>query len=501
MKRIGIGKVSHETHGFAPSRTRLEDFVRYKGNEIVEAMSGSDTCLGGCIEGAQKYGMQILPLYYAGAVPAGLVEANAFKNIVDELINSIKLSLPLDGIVMDLHGAMLAEGCDDCEGYLLKRIRELAGNIPIIATLDLHSNTSENMVRHADVLIPYRQNPHLDKKDRGLEAMSIMKSMTDGMKVYKYHIKLPLLLSPLTTWTEGYPLKSGCSVAETLRKNNSIVSIGITGGYCYADTDITGVSVMVYTNAALDDGTIAKTVAEEISVSIWEKRHAAKFCGFPLEDTVSKAVFTSRSPVVLADIGDNVGGGSPGDGTLVLESLIRNGAVNATVTIADPESVLTASKAGIGSTVELILGGKADGLHGKPLLLTCVVENVTDGTYTIEGNSHFGSHYGGKVNMGLSAVVNHKGIRILINEKKTGPGDLGQLRSQGIIPEEQHIIVAKSAVAFRGGYEKIASEIFEVNTGGLCTCDLKSLPLKKSADRLFPLNPQIEWNKNKARMH
>ncbi|HEY3342578.1 MAG TPA: MlrC C-terminal domain-containing protein, partial [Anaerolineae bacterium] len=186
-----------------------------------------------------------------------------------------------------------------------------------------------------------------------------------------------------------------------------------------------------------------------------------------------------RGPVLLADVGDNIGGGTPGDGTLLLQALLNAGAQDAVVIVTDSQAVAQAVQAGEGGQVELRVGGKTDHLHGDPVWVRGTVERLTDGHYTIEGKDHFAQLYGSEVKMGRCAVVNCSGVRLLLNERKTPPGDLAQLRSQGITPEAQRIIVAKSAVAFRGAYGPIAAEIYEVDTPGLCTANLQRFSYHK----------------------
>ena len=200
------------------------------------------------------------------------------------------------------------------------------------------------------------------------------------------------------------------------------------------------------------------------------------------------AVAAPRGPVVLADVGDNVGGGTPGDGTFLLQALLAAGARDCVITLADPEAVERAYQAGVGASVEMAVGGKSDNWHGDPVQVHVTVERLTDGHYTVGETDHFAQLYGRRVEMGRCAVVRCEGVRLLLTERKTPPGDLAQLRSQGIVPEEQKIIVVKAAVAFRGAYQPIAATILEVDTPGLCTPNLRRFPYQKLPRPLFPLD-------------
>ena len=494
VKKIGIISFSHETHGFWGVPTTYEHFHKHVGEEMIQVNKCTKTCIAGFIEGLKERGMESVPVISFQAQPAGRIPSDAYKKMKSEILEEVEKALPLDGLLINLHGAMQSENCQDCEGDILSELRTSVGNIPMVATLDLHANTSEKMISNADALVIYRDNPHVDKKDRGLEAAAILGRLSDGLKLNKAHIKLPLLLSPLATWTKGYPLKAGMDVAQQIRKLPSVINVGISGGYCYSDSDILGVSVVVYTDANIDIENKCKEYCRTISKSIWNKRYTACYSGFDVRQAIGKAVCMPKGPTLLADMGDNIGGGAPGDGTIILDELLQVNAENAVVVIADRESVDLAYRIGKGNKGEFQLGAKTDTYHGKTLKLDCEVIALTDGRYVIGENSHFASIFGREEQMGRCAVLKANGVTILVNEKKTPPGGPEQLRSQGIFPEKMNIIVAKSVIAFRGGYEEMAEEIIEVNTPGICTCDLSLLPIKEMKDLYYPLNKNIQWD-------
>jgi microcystin degradation protein MlrC len=492
-KRIGIISLSHETHGFWGVPTRYEDFSRQAGDEILTANSGTRTCLAGFMEGLDKRQADVVPILSFQAMPAGRVLQESYCRMKEEILASLRAALPLDGLLVNLHGAMLAEGYEDCEGDIISSLRVWVGKTPIVATLDLHSNTSSLMVDKADALVIYQENPHVDKKERGMEAADILFKILGGAHLHKTHCKLPLLLSPLTTWTKGFPLMAGIRLAQEIRLIPGIINVGISGGYCYNDSDILGVSVLVYADARSVSQQECENYGRDIAQAIWQKRHTAHYAGFDLKQAVAKAACMSEGPVLLADLGDNIGGGAPGDGTILLEGLLNANVENALVVIADPESVDLAYRLGPGSRGCFNIGGKTDAFHGKTLALSCEVKALTDGKYQVGERSHFSGTFGNEVRMGRCAVLQSGGVTILVNETKTPPGGPEQLISQGFDPEHVNIIGAKSVIAFRGGYEAIAREIIEVNTAGICTCDLFSLPIIKNRGRLFPLNAEVKW--------
>ena len=495
-KRIALGGIIHETNTFAPVRTPLDAFTVYAGRGLVPHIAGSPSALGGSLQTVQAAGDEVVPLIYAAAVPSGTMEQSAYTTLLEQFLDALNAALPVDGVLLALHGAMVAEGQDDCEGEILARVRQLVGpGCPIVSTLDMHGNLSQRMVDAADVLVAFNENPHLDTFERGVEAAHILQRMLAGESaVARALVKPPLLLSALTTWTAQLPLIAAHARAAELRQDARVANISILGGFAYADVADSGVSALVTTwGDDADASALAQGYAQALADLLWANRQAATNVGLDVSDAVARAVASEQWPVVLADVGDNIGGGSPGDGTILLEALMDAAAQDVVVVIADPAAVIEAIRAGVGSAFDGPVGGKCDDWHGRSVMVRGVVEALTDGHYVIEGADHFAQLYGREVNMGRCAIVHSHGIRILLTERKTPPGNLAQLRSQGLVPEQQKIIVAKSAVAFRGAYGPIAGAIFEVDTPGLCTANLRRFPHQKLRRPIYPLDANMTF--------
>jgi microcystin degradation protein MlrC len=490
MRRIAVGGVIHETHTFSATPTDLDAFRRQSfvaGDELVQRMAGTPTAMGGVLQGLREAGDRVMPLLYAAAMPSGVVTRQAYVSIRDRLLTALAGAMPVDGVVLTLHGAMVAEDEDDCDGDILTGVRHLVGpSCPVVSVLDMHGNVSPAMVAAADVLIGFDTNPHLDTVERGMEAAHILHRMLDaGVRPAAALAHPPLLLSALTTWTAQPPLRPVHQHAQLLRRDERVLNVSVMGGFAYADTPSTGMSIVVTT---VDDRDLAQRMADELAAIAWRHRAAATYRGRPIEEAVAAAIAAPRGPVVLADVGDNIGGGTPGDGTTLLQALLAMGARDCVVTLADAEAVGRAYQAGAGALLDLAVGGKSDPWHGNPVRVHGEVERLTDGRYTVSGSDHFAQLYGREVQMGRCAVLRCEGVRLLLTERKTPPGDLAQLRSQGIVPEEQKIIVVKAAVAFRGAYEPIAAAILEVDTPGLCAPDLRRFQYHKVPRPMYPVD-------------
>ncbi len=485
MRYIAIGGVVHETNTFAPMLTSLEAFSQEEGDAIPQRWRDTHSSMGGVLEGIENAGYEAVPLLYAAAMPSGLVTADTYHHLLDHLISLLRESAPVDGVLLVLHGAMVAEDQDDCEGEILEQVRAVVA-CPVVSVLDMHGSLTEKMVNAADALIAFNQNPHLDTFERGLEAADLLSRIIEKSVVPVRVLARPgILLNALATGTSRLPLRTLHERAAELKRNSCVLNISIMGGFAYSDIPDAGISILVTTD---NDAQLAEQMVQELADLAWEYREAARDSGLQVDEAVRRAVSAEKFPVILADIGDNIGGGSPGDGTILLRALIAADAQDAVVVLADPQAVAQAVTAGIGTEIDIIVGGKVDDWHGEPVRVQGIVENLTDGRFTTSGKDHFSNIYGQAVNMGRCARLRCGGITLLLTEKKTPPGDLEQLRSQGIIPDVQKIIVVKSTIAFRGAYEPIAAEIIEVDTPGLCAANLAGFPYRKLRRPLFPLD-------------
>ena len=496
-KRIAIGGISHETNGFVGGITTLgafKDNCYFSGSELLEEYQKGYSHLSGVVEGLTRADYIPVPLIFSTTVPSGIVTEEAAVTLVEELVAELKKITPVDGVILTLHGAMLAKNIDDCEGYLLKKVREVVGlNCPMIAVLDLHGNISHEMVSNTDLLIGFRENPHMDAYERGLEAVVQLTRIFNVEKIKKYFIKLPLILSPLTTWTEANPLKLAKKLAEEIEKNKEILNISIFGGFAYADTKHTSVSVLVQTDNNAD---LAKQSAINISQKIWENRQAALYNGIKIQEALAKAIFVDERPVLLADTGDNIGGGSPGDSTFILSEMVSGEYKNCLVTICDPETAKRAHEIGEGGVFKGFVGGKKNKFHGEPVYIEGIIEKLTSEKYRIGRDNHFSSTIGNDVDMGRCALIKSHDVFIYIIEKRTPPGDLEQLYHIGIDPTKFKIISVKAAVAFRSSYTKLSKEIYDVNTGGVCDCNLKKIQYKNIIRPIYPLDDEKDIKVN-----
>ena len=489
--RIAVAGFSHETNTFAPWRTDLEDFVAngYFRGEELNSLSGTNTVIGGAVDAiAADQTLTLLPIIATSAIPGGLVTARAAHMIESEIIQGLEKSNP-DAVVLDLHGAMVTEAVDDGEASILRKVRTVVGpNVPIIAVYDLHVNISHEMVELADVSIPYDTYPHVDCAERGAEAVRIAARAARGeIHPTSALTKIPMLPPGPKQFSGSEPTISIMNKAIEMERRPNVINVGVCFAFPYADCPFPGMGVVVTTDNVPD---LAKKLSEELADYIWDRREEFRPETSTVEEAIHRAMESEGSPFVLADLGDNPGGGTACDGTALLWGLIDLGAPDSAMGVmVDPSVVEAARQAGIGAKLSLNLGGRTDQLHGYPIPIVAIVESLSNGDFIYEGPMEAGRHD----SLGQTAVLECEGrydntVRVIVCERRVQALDAAVFRSQGIEPKECKIVAVKSAVHFRGSFTPIAHEIIEVDTPGLTSIDFTRFPYRRMPRPIWPLD-------------
>ena len=468
MRRVGIGRLWHETNTYSARPTRLDDFAALElldGEAIVDKHAGTGTVIGGMLS-AMRF--EPVPLVSAGAWPSGRVTTATLSDLLGRLEDALRGAGPLDGLLLDLHGTMVAETQDDVEGTVLSVSREVLGGVPVVAVFDLHGNPSERMAHECDAVVVYDTYPHVDMRERGEEAASIMSELLDHAAYQTLVRKVPLLISPLAQGTDDSPMRGLQARARQLESSEAIRRVALFPGFPYADVARAGFSVIL--TYPPDGEHRAAEAADEliaaVTASDWSVRRPGPTAA------VAEALRSPDRPVILADVADNVGGGGPGDGTALLAELLAHGARKTVVTIADAEAARAAARAGEGGVLEVDVGGKTDHLHGDPVAIRGTVLRITDGRYRSEGSWMTGQEF----STGTTAVVEVDGVTLVVTERAIPPFHREQLTSLGVDPASAAIIVAKGALAWRSAFGDFARRVIEVDTPGICPSDPSRLP-------------------------
>lgn len=466
--RVAIAGILHESNSFFRRPTRLADFDISRGGRIAEVHAGGANEIAGFLDGGRKFGFEIVPALVAWATPGGPVEAQAFEALTSELIGMLKAQPHLDGLLLALHGAMVSDEFPHADAEIARRVREaMDPGLPIVVTHDFHANAAPEMVRYTDVLLGYKTNPHIDQRECGAKAALILHQMLAGRaRPVQAIAKPPLLYNIRFQNTNLEPLRSIVDESRMLEKDPRILAVSVMGGYQYADTPAMGPSVVVVTD---DEPDLARTEAGRLGRMLLDTRDRLRLDLPDAAAAVRQACASSEFPVVLVDMGDNIGGGSAGDSTFVLAELLAQKAQGWVMVLADPGAVCEAIRAGVGNVFEGLAGGKTDGMHGESIAVRGRVKAIYDGKFIETEVRHGGARY---YDQGLSALIEVDGGTrdfpnlLLLTSNRQPPYSLRQLESCGIDPRRQKILVVKAAIAFRAAYEPVARRIIEVDTPG-----------------------------------
>jgi microcystin degradation protein MlrC len=489
--RVLFAGFAHETNTFSPWRTGLAEFEANgfsRGGEIRQ-LAGTNTGAGGVLEAAAGMDdIELTLVVETTAVPGGLVTDEVFELVVGEIERAIVREQP-DAIVLDLHGAMVTESEVDGDGAILRRVRAAAGpDVPVVAELDLHANVGPEMLEYPTALIPYDTYPHVDNAERGAEALRLAVAAARGeIRPVMRARKLPMFLAGPKQFSGVEPTRSIMERVREAEQRPGMLVASVCFAFPWADCPFAGMTV---TAVADGDPALAQRAADEIGDLIWERREEFRPDTVTVEQAVHAAMEAETGPVVLADLGDNPGGGSACDGTALLWGLLDLGATGAAVAvIADPDVVARAIAVGEGGNLETTLGAKADALHGHPIPVKATVQRLSDGAFVYDGPMLRGV----ESSLGRTAVLrcegrHGNGVEVIVCERRMQALDTAIFRSQGIEPREKKILALKSAVHFRGAFMPIASQILEVDTPGLTSIDFSRFPYERLPRPIWPLD-------------
>ena len=489
--RIAVGGILHESNTFCTRLTGLDAFngrATCRGDEIEAEFGDAAHEVGGFLAGAREHRLQLVPTLVAHATPSGTVAEDAFEALTGELIERVQGAGRIDGLLLALHGAMVTQSHPDADAEILRRLRhELGADLPIVVTHDAHANVAVEEVEHCSALVIYKEVPHVDQRERGRQSARIMgRIVRDGLRPAQAIEKPPMLYNILFHDTSKPPMLPLVSELKRLEREDSrILAASAAVGYQYADVPQMGPSIVVVTDG---DRGLARQEARRLADLMWDHRLQMAIELPEAAEAVQRAQRAERLPAVLVDLGDNIGGGSAGDGTVLLAELVKQGASAFAVAIYDPDAVDEAFRVGAGGSFDAEIGGKSDRLHGDPVRVQGRVKLLYDGQYTETAARHGGMRY---LDQGPTAVLRIGNSSepdasfVLLNSKRHPPFSLGQLTSAGIQPQQLRVIVVKAAVAFRAAYEPIAGTIIPVDTSGLTAVNPRRFTYTKARRELF----------------
>ena len=357
--KIAVAAMMQETNTFSHLRTAFEDFITAKGGDVYGVDRWKRHAISGILETLRAEGVEIVPTFFAVALPGALIEKAAFERIVAEIVGGIKAAMPLDGVCLALHGSMAAEEYDDPEGTLLTEIRDAIGwDVPITCALDMHTTATVTMATCANGYSAYRTAPHVDEHETGVRAARLLlTSLRSGRKLVTKLAKLPILIAGEQTETDKPPMRALLDRVPEFEQIPGVLDASYVLGYPWADSPYAGVAALVsgYAEDADRLAACADTMAQAFDAVKREFGFTTEACS--LEQAVRIALAETSHPVVISDSGDNPTAGAAQDLAIAAKALIDAGAKNAiVVAIADRAAYEACRLAGAGSVVALSLG-------------------------------------------------------------------------------------------------------------------------------------------------
>lgn len=479
--RVFSATLATETNTFAPMPTGLASFRDrgyYKAGTHPDNMTMFAGPLWAARQRGKALGWELREGMVAFAQPSGTTTRAAYEALRDELLADLKAALPVDMVLLGLHGAMVADGYDDCEGDLLQRVRTIVGpQVVVGAELDPHNHLSAAMVDHADVLVAFKEYPHTDILERAIELVDLCHAKAEG--------RTKPVASAVDTGglvvmhTSRQPARGFVDRIMALEGKDGILSISVSHGFPWGDVPDMGTKVLVYS-----DGDVAKgaALARKLADELIALRHDLDVPQPGIDAALDQALAFDNGPVVLADGADNPGGGAPGDSTFILERLLERGVTNACIgPLWDPGAVRIAFDAGVGAQLAMRIGGKIGPSSGSPLDLQVTVKAICpDMVMTGLAST--------PVAMGGCACVELAGVQIVLCTLRNQAMGTDLFTQLGVDLGAMKMIVVKSSQHFYASYSKVAKHVIYVGAPGAVTGDLKTLPYKKIRRPKWPID-------------
>ncbi|HRH85967.1 MAG TPA: M81 family metallopeptidase [Rubrivivax sp.] len=492
--RLLLAMMKHETNTFSPVLTDLARFSRAggqapdSGSAAIAAYRGTGTVTGAYIDIAEATGAEFELAIAADAWPSGPVEDDAYEAMSAAILGAVKRG-GWDGILLDLHGAMVTRSHEDGEGTLLARIRAIDAKTPIAVSYDMHANVYAEMVEHANVVAGYQTYPHVDMYRTGRRAGDALLRMIRGQaRPTTAWGRLPMLPHVMRQGTADEPNRSLQARCQAMEAEGALCA-SLFVGFPHADIRNAGLSVVVTTDG---DMALAERWRDELLHAAWAQREAFVYQLEPLQQAVARAKAMTEGPVFLLDHYDNAASGGPMDTTRVLAEILRQQLDNvAAFGIFDPQAVQQCIDAGIGATPTLAIGGRLKmpmcPEPSEPLHVTGRVKTIFDGRYRAKGPMAAGTQQ----DMGHAVVLDTGRVEIVLFSRHVEPFDVNTLLSVGIDPMQKRYVMLKSRIHWRAGMGHLARAVVECAGVGVCTSDYGQHRFERLRRPIYPLDPQV----------
>ena len=480
--RVLIADVKQETSTFNPMPTVYDEFRIYTGEDIFDAYRGTRTELAGAFDVFDEDGrIELVPTVAADCVSGGPIATACLDRLLGEMEQSVREQSDIDAGYICLHGAMAGADEGDPEGRLLKNLREILGDIPLVASIDLHCVLTDRMIENADVIVPYHTYPHTDHYETGQRAARNLLGLLDGKsKPTVARVELPMLVRGDELLTATGRFGEAIRMCQEVEASEAGLAAGVIIGNAFTDVPALQSNVLITTNG---DSVAAHEAADRIGRFMWDNRELFQAKLTSLEKSIRLAEET-EGLVVFSDAADATASGASGDSNAILAGLIESGfSKQALIPIVDAPAAAAAIDAGVGATIEVALGGTRDPGRFRPLPVTAHVKSLHDG--------HFRYENGTNGSGGQTAVLTIGPINVLVTERSVYVVGQRVFQEHGLNPADFDLVVVKSPNGFRTWYESIASLIVPVDVPGSTSANLKSLPFENCVRPIFPLDEDV----------
>ena len=485
--RIAIAELKQESNTFVPRPTTLADFEAWhlwRGDDLIAGLEGTNTEIAGFLDVLRAADVAPVPILATFAMSGGRVTDESFASLLGGLLTGLREQGPFDGVLLALHGAMVTDADDDPDGAIVAAVREtIGGDTPLVVTMDLHANLTAKAVEHADAIVGFRTSPHVDLRDTGRRGAELMlRILREGVRPTMAMVKVPMVV-PASTHMHHLPgpfqrLMHAAAGAE----GGPVLSASVFTVQPWLD-----IAEMGFATVAVTDGDPARAaeVATDLANRAWAERDAFMETELvPIAEAIRRAN-TSAGPVVLSDLADGTGAGSPGDATAVIAALLAADLyAPALVCVRDPHAAREANAAGVGADVSLKVGGKLDFVYNQPVSLRGTVTFAGPASFRFSGEGYTGV----EMDMGDCAVVQAGQVSVLILGNAVMTVDPALYRAVGLDPDTAGIVVVKSHIQFRAGYGDLARAIVLLDSPGMSSDHLESLPFQRIPRPMFPLD-------------
>ncbi|MGJ4860289.1 M81 family metallopeptidase [Labrys sp. La1] len=476
--KLFIAGLDTETNTFSPMHTGYESYAENliaHGDATSRPLNCCSAQLAVWRARAEVRGWHVAESLCAVAEPGGVTTRSVYETFRDEILRDLATAMPVDAVLLALHGACVAEGYDDVEGDLLGHVRALVGpDVPVGAELDLHCHLTERMLDQATLLATYLEYPHTDIEERADHLFRLMAQVLAGETRPVMALFDCRMIG--TFRVHEQPLRDLVDRMKAQQGRDGILSVSFGHGFPWGDVADVGAKMLVVADG---DGRQARAVAAHFGQEIFAQRHRLQPDYLDMDEALDRACAIEGGPVVLADVSDNAGGGAPGDSTFLLRRVIERGIRNvASCLYWDPIAVRLCREAGEGATLPLRIGGKIGVASGDPIDLTVTVRRVASGI-----TQRFGQV---PIAIGDAAWVSADGIDLVLNSVRSQAFHPECMTALGLDPATRKLVLVKSINHFRAGFEPIAREILYVATPGALQPRFERIPYTKLARPYWP---------------